>query len=138
MAKKDYLAEKAKKKKSATKAVWMLLVFSVLIIAMVVKIQLTGSLKPEFFTGLPSSDDAYTIAKQFIEPTLKSGSNKFEDTKYQFAKTSDSVYVIKSEVHSKDANGGEPITSGFKITLQYKGGQASKIKNWAVLDLSQF
>ncbi len=46
--------------------------------------------------------------------------------------------MIKSEVHSKDASGGEPITTGFKITLRYKGGQAAKQKNWAVIDMSQF
>jgi hypothetical protein len=134
---KNYLAEKAVKKKSATKAVWVLLALSALVIIMVVKIQLTGSLKPDFTTGLPNSDDAYAMAKLFIEPTLKSGSNQFADDKYQFAKTSDSVYVIKSFVNTKDPAGGDPIITNFKITLKYNGGQAGKQKNWTVVDMSQ-
>jgi hypothetical protein len=133
---KNYLEDKAIKKKSATKALWILLVFSVLAISVVVKITLTGSLKPDFFKGMPDSDDAYSIAKEFIRPTLKSSSADFSDTKYQFAKTSDSVYVIKSSVISKNES-GDKVNTDFKITLKYNGGEISRQKNWTVVDLSE-
>lgn len=132
MAENKFLKEKSVKKKSAIKAVWILLFFCAVIIAMVVKITLTGSLKPNFFTGLPSNEDAYEIAKEYVRPTLKSSSVTFAEDGYQFAKTSDSVYVIKSTVES------EGTTTEFKIKLQYKGGQPDKQKNWSVIDLSMF
>jgi len=132
MPENQFLKEKSVKKKSASKAVWILLFFCAAIIAMMVKISLTGSLKPEFFSGLPSNEDAYEIAKEYIRPTMKSSSIKFADDGYQFAKTSDSVYVIKSTVESEGA------TTEFKIKLQYKGGEPAKQKNWSVIDLSLF
>jgi hypothetical protein len=132
MAENKFLKEKSVKKKSATKAVWVVLFFCAVIIAMMVKITLTGSLKPTFFTGLPSNEDAYEIAKEYVRPALKSSSVTFAEDGYQFAKTSDSVYVIKSTVET------EGTTTEFKIKLQYKGGQPDKQKNWSVIDLSIF
>jgi hypothetical protein len=132
MAENEFLKEKSVKKKSATKAVWVVLFFCAVIIAMMVKITLTGSLKPTFFTGLPSNEDAYEIAKEYVRPALKSSSVTFAEDGYQFAKTSDSVYVIKSTVET------EGTTTEFKIKLQYKGGQPDKQKNWSVIDLSIF
>lgn len=132
MAENKFLKEKSLKKKSANKAVWVLLFFCAVIITMVVKISLTGSLKPSFFTGLPTNEDAYEIAKEYVRPALKSSSVTFADDGYQFAKTSDSVYVIKSSVET------EGITTEFKIKLQYKGGHPNKQKNWSVIDLSIF
>ena len=131
MTENKFLKEKAKKKKSASKAVWVLLFFLAIIVVMVV-INFTGSLKPNFFKGLPSNEDAYEIAKEYVRPTLKSSSVNFAEDGYQFAKTSDSVYVIKSTVES------EGTTTEFKIKLQYNGGQPDKQKNWSVIDLSTF
>ena len=131
MTENKFLKEKAEKKKSASKAVWVVLFFSVIAIAMVV-VNITGSLKPNFSIGLPSNEDAYEIAQEYIKPTLKSSSVNFAEDGYQFAKTSDSVYVIKSTFES----GG--TTTEFKIKLQYKGGQPDRQKNWSVIDLSIF
>jgi len=133
---KDYLADKATKKKKGNKALWFLMVLIVLVVAMVVKIILTGNLKPDSFSGLPSSDDAYTIAKGFVKPTLKSPTADFHDSHYQFGKLSDSVYVIQSSVDSRDAS-GEKISVGFKVTLKYNGGQADRESNWTLINLSQ-
>jgi len=132
MTNNAFLNEKAKKKKAAGKAVWVALFFSAIVIAMIVKIALTGSLKPDLFNGLPSNEDAYEIAKEYVRPAIKSSSVTFADDGYQFAKTSDSVYVIKSTLKSDGA------TTEFKIKLQYKGGRPSKQKNWSVLDLTIF
>ena len=133
---KDYLADKATKKKSGQKALWFLIVLIVVVVAMVAKVLLTGNLKPDSFSGLPSSDDAYSVAKGFVRPTLKSPTADFHDSHYQFGKLSDSVYVIQSSVDSKDAS-GEKITVGFKITLKYNGGQADRESNWTLVSLSQ-
>ena len=132
MAENKFLKEKSLKKRSANKAVWVLLFFCAVIITMVVKISLTGSLKPSFFSGLPTNEDAYEIAKEYVRPALKSSSVTFAEDGYQFAKTSDSVYVIKSSVET------EGTTTEFKIKLQYKGGHPNKQKNWSVIDLSIF
>jgi len=133
---KDYLAEKERKKKSGLKALWFLLILLLIVVSMVAKIILTGTLKPDVFTNLPSSDEAYTIAKDFVRPTLKSSSANFEDSKYQFGKTSDSVYVIRSSVITNDAN-NEKMTTSFKITLKYNGGQPSREKNWTLVDIDE-
>ncbi|MDB5002732.1 MAG: hypothetical protein JWQ34_957 [Mucilaginibacter sp.] len=132
----QYLKEKAANKKKGNKALVVFLFLIFIVISVVVKITLTGSLKPDFFKGLPGSDDAYTIAKEFIRPTLKSSSANFSDTKYQFGKQSDSVYVIQSSVESRN-DSGDKINTEFKIVLKYNGGQVDKQKNWTLIDLSQ-
>ncbi len=132
MSDNKFLNRKVEKKKSANKAVWILLFFSAIAVAMVVKITLTGSLKPDFFKGLPSHEDAYEIAKEYVRPTLKSPSVQFAEDGFQAGKTSDSVYVIKSTLET------EGTTMEFKITLQYKGGEPDKQKNWSVIDLNTY
>jgi len=133
----NYLKEKAEKKKSAIKALWLLLIFLFIVISIIVRISLTGSLKSAFYTGLPSSDDAYAVAEDYVRPTLKSTSADFSDSKYQFGKTSDSVYVIKSSVESRDKN-DEKVTVEFKIILKYNGGPAATKKSWSLITLDEF
>lgn len=132
MTENEFLNKKSDRKKRANKFVWILLGFSAFGIAMLIKVMLTGSLKPEFFKGLPTHEDAYEIAKEYVRPTLKSSSVNFEEEGYQFGKTSDSVYVIKSTLET------EGTTMEFKITLQYKGGQPDKQKNWSVVSLNTY
>lgn len=131
----QYLKQKAAKKRSGNKALFIFLVFVAVAVAVIAKIFLTGRLKPEFFKGMPGSDDAYAMAKLFIQPTLKSSSANFADDKYQFGKQSDSVYVIQSSVEST-SDDGEKINTEFKIILKYNGGQVDKQKNWSLIDLS--
>lgn len=132
---RDYLAEKAAKRKTGQKALWALIILLVVVISMIVKIMLTGSLKPDSFTGMPTNDDAYSVAKEFIQPTLKGTGADF-DHAYQFAKEADSVYVIKSSVTSSDPASGK-ITTHFKAVMKYNGGQATKSKNWSLINLDQ-
>jgi len=131
---KDYLANKEEKRKSGIKALWLLLVVLAIIIFLAIKIALTGSTKPGGFKGLPTSGDAYTVAKEFVRPTLKSAGADFDDSHYQFAKTSDSVYVIKSTVELTDEN-NEKISINFKVTLKFNGGLPTAAKNWALIDM---
>ncbi|MFD2872169.1 hypothetical protein ACFS5N_06810 [Mucilaginibacter ximonensis] len=131
----QYLKQKAAKKRSGNKAVFLFLFFAAVAVAIIAKIFLSGTLKPEFFKGMPGSEDAYAMAKLFIKPTLKSSSANFSDEHYQFGKQSDSVYVIQSSVESTD-DSGEKINTEFKIILKYNGGEVDKQKNWSLIDLN--
>ena len=132
MKKNAFLEEKSAKKKSAKNAVWVLLFFCALIVALMVKIFFTGSLNSGFDSGgLPTNEDAYEVAQEYVRPTIR-GSADFADEGFQFAKLADSVYVIKSTLES------EGKTTEFKITLRYKGGQHKKQSNWSVIDLSTY
>ena|ERR1700743_3825626 len=133
---KDYLAEKAQKRKTGQKALWLLIILVVVVVSIIVKITLGDKLKPNVFNGLPTSDEAYTVAKEFIRPTLKSSDADFSDSHYQFAKISDSVYVIKSKVVSSDSK-DEKVTLDFKVTLQYKGGEPTRQKNWTLIGIDE-
>ncbi|WP_374950454.1 hypothetical protein [Mucilaginibacter sp.] len=130
----DYLKEKEVKKKSAVKVVWLLVVLGVAFIAVLGKFAFSGNLN--VFNGLPDSDDAYTVAKEYIGPTVLSSNVDFSDSEYKFAKKSDSVYVIKSFYTTKD-NSGDKVKTNFTITLKYNGGHAESLKNWTMLNLDQ-
>ncbi|RFZ84637.1 hypothetical protein DYU05_03210 [Mucilaginibacter terrenus] len=130
----DYLQDKTVKKKSAVKAAYLLVLAGIAIVIIVAKIAGSGSLPS--FNGLPTSDAAYSIAKVYIRPTVRSNSVSFEDGNYKFAKKSDSVYVIKSSYTAKGPN-GEKSTTNFTISLRYLGGNASSESSWSMLDLNQ-
>ncbi len=131
---KEYLKAKQAKKKTATKAVLLLVVLGVVFVFILVKIANSNS--TEIFSGLPNSDAAYTMAKIYIRPTVRSTSVSFHDDEYKFAKKSDSVYVIKSSYSAKDGN-GESTTTNFTISLRYMGGGANREESWKLLDLNQ-
>lgn len=135
----DYKAQKAEKKKTGQKALWLLIVLLVIVVAMVVKIMFANDLKAGGgFSGMPSSDEAFTVAKELIRPTLKSSSATFNDSHYQFGKgATDSVYVIQSTVDTRDAS-NDKVTMKFKIVLKYRGGEPSKTKNWDLVNLDTY
>jgi hypothetical protein len=130
----NYLADKTVKKKSAVKVVYLLILFVVAFVLLLVKFAIGGLSNP--FNGMPDSDAAYTVAKEFIQPTVLSSNIKFSDIEYKFARKSDSVYVIKSFYTAKDADGDDEKTD-FTITLKYNGGRAESSKNWTLVDLDQ-
>ena len=131
----NYLEDKGVKKKSALKVVWVLVFFGIAFAILLGKFALSGSLDNPF-SGLPDSDAAYTVAKEFITPTVLNSGVKFSDSEYKFAKKSDSVYVIKSFYTAKD-NTGDQIKTNFTITMKYNGGHGESSKNWTMLDLNQ-
>jgi hypothetical protein len=130
----NYLEDKKVKKKSAVKAVWVLAFLGVAFAVLLAKFAVSGSMNP--FNGLPDSDAAYTVAKEYIAPTVLSSNVEFSDSEYKFAKKSDSVYVIKSFYTAKDGT-GERAKTNFTITLKYNGGHAESGKNWTMLNLDQ-
>ena len=131
---RNYLKDKKIKKKSALQGAWLLVIFGIIFAAMLARLAISDSVN--LFNGLPNSDDAYSIAEEFITPMVLSGNVQFSDSDYRFAKKSDSVYVIKSFYTAKDADGDKSKTN-FTIILKYKGGPATKTKNWAMLNLDQ-
>jgi len=129
MGKKKYLEEKKKKKKSAMGGVVLLLIIGAIFVFIVAKFALTGTVE-DTFSGAPTRDDVYTIAKEYVKPTLKSDGS-FSDS-YGFEKKEDSVYVIKSQI---DLSGDQH--TNFEITLKYKGGVKTDERNWDVLNLNE-
>lgn len=128
---KKYLADKQKRKKSAMSGVAVLVILGVIFIFIIAKFALTGNVQ-ETFSGAPSHDDVYEIAKQYVKPTLKSSDASFSDSEYQFGSEPDSVYIIKSHV---DLGGGQ--RTNYEITLKYKGGAKNEQRNWEVLNLNE-
>jgi len=128
---KNYKDQKAAQRKTGNKALWLLMVLLVVVIAMVIKIMFANNLKGGGgFSGMPTSDEAYTVAKEFVQPTLKSSSADFNDAHYQFSKSDDSVYTIQSSVTTSDK-----VTTNFKIRMKYRGGEPTKTKNWDMVSL---
>lgn len=132
---KDYLKDKSVKNKTAKKAglaiVGLLIVFGIFIGKWALS-NSAGSL----LNGLPDSDAAYVIAKQFIIPTVRGSNPVFNEDNYKFAKKSDSVYVIKSSYNIKFDDGAKQETY-FTISLKYNGGMSSKTSNWTLINLDQ-
>lgn len=128
---KKYLAEKKKKKKSAMSGVVVLVIVALIFIFIVAKFALTGNVE-DTFSGAPTHDDVYEIAKEYVKPTLKSANATFSDSEYEFGKEADSVYVIKSHV---DLDGGQ--RTNFEITLKFRGGAKNEQHNWDVLNLNE-
>lgn len=117
--------------------VWMLAVIGIIFIIVMVKFATSGGSSDVLtFTMFPNSDDAYQVAKQFIAPTIKSGNVAFAEERYQFAKKSDSVFVIKSYATSIDEKGGK-LKTDFQITLKYNGGPKAVQDNWTLLDMNE-
>jgi len=94
---------------------------------------LSGSRK-DMLGNVPDYDDAYTIAKTFIRPTIKSTNISFPASGYQCAQKPDSVFVVKSYAQAQGAKDPKDITS-FEITLKFNGGKVADKNNWKVIDL---
>lgn len=134
---KAYLKEKNYKKKTALTGLWVLLALGLVFIVVIIKFATSGGKSDILsFTMFPNSDDAYLIAKQYISPTIRSGNLSFAEDRYQFAKKSDSVFVIKSFVTAIDDK-GEKVKTNFNITLKYDGGSKTNMDNWTMVDMNE-
>jgi len=134
---KNYLAQKKQKKKSAVKVVWIILALAIVFIIIVVKFALSGDNDVNtLFTGMPSSNEVYNIAKQFVLPTLKGNGASFSEDGYEYGKKADSVFVIRSVADTKTSD-GDLLKTNFEITLKYKGGAVDDESSWEVLNLNE-
>lgn len=136
MPEQSYLIGKQHKKKTAIAGGWMLIAFGVIFMAVIIKFATSGGSSAILsFRTFPAGDDAYQIAKEYVGPTIKERNIVFAD-RYQFAKKSDSVFVIRFYVTSIDENGGKTKTN-FQITLKYNGGPKAVQDNWTMVDMKE-
>ncbi len=134
---KNYSLDRQVKRKTGAQALWLLMVFLLIAISVVIRLIITGDGKNGgTISGLPTSDDAYSAAKDIVAATVKSSTIDFNDSGYQFGKNSDSVYVVKSTADVKDAN-GERSTLNFKIVMKYNGGLPASPGSWSVVDIDE-
>jgi hypothetical protein len=134
--KKDYLSEKAAKKKTTKEAMLVLLVFIILFIVIMVRFALRPDSRDNLFSSMPTGSEAYEIAKDYIKPTLKLPDVEFADEEYQYAKGADSVYVVKSYFETKDISNRKIITN-FTIRIKYNGGTTLNEVNWSLISLEE-
>ncbi|WP_179414048.1 hypothetical protein HDF19_17155 [Mucilaginibacter sp. E4BP6] len=85
---------------------------------------------------MPSSNEVYSVAKQFVLPTLKGSGASFSEDGYEYGKKADSVFIIRSVVNTK-TRGGDLLKTNFEITLKYKGGAVADESSWEVLNLNE-
>ena len=133
---KSLIAKKDEKKKSANRAGWLLWLFILIFIAIIIRFAVRIEPGKSLNKSMPSGDDAFEIAKEFVKPTLGSANVEFGDGEYQFSKNVDSVYIVKSYYETK-TEGNEKIKTAFVITLKFNGGPFLNKQNWAVQDLNQ-
>jgi hypothetical protein len=133
----SYLKDKKHKQKTAKAGIWALCVMGVIFLTVIYKFAVSGGSSDMLsFTMFPNSDDAYQIAKEYVAPTIRSGNLAFAEERYQFAKKSDSVFVIKSYVTSIDEK-GDKVKTNFQITLKYNGGPKAVQDNWTMVDMNE-
>ncbi|QKJ29803.1 hypothetical protein HQ865_08545 [Mucilaginibacter mali] len=135
MAKTNYVDSKAGKKKTAKKAGWVLVLLGIIFIFILLKFASNSGLR--FSTGgLPTGDEAFAVAKDFVKATVRSSNVDFPGSGYQIGKKSDSVYVIKSVTELTSENGDKRRTN-FKVMMEYHGGKQTDMKNWSLLNISE-
>lgn len=132
--KTDYIADKKARKQSALKAVWILVAFAVIVVFILFKFGHTSLRLGN--AGMPTGDDAFEVAKDFVKVTVRSDKVDFPGSGYQIAKRDDSVYVIRSVVEITD-EAGTTKRNNFKVLMQYKGGKPNEQKNWNLLNISE-
>ena len=128
-----YLQNNAAKRSFLNKGVLVLVMLAVIFAAFITRFALSGS-RTDFLDGAPRDNDAYSIAKKFIRPTIKSGNVAFPESGYQCAQGPDSVFVVKSYAEAKDQPAPKSITS-FEITLKFNGGKVEDKNNWKILGI---
>ncbi|MFI5157605.1 MAG: hypothetical protein ACHQF4_02000 [Sphingobacteriales bacterium] len=134
---RNYLAQKQRKKKSTVKGLWIIFALAIVFIVIIAKFALSGDNDINtLFSGMPSNNEVYNIAKQFVLPTLKGSGASFSEQGYEYGKKADSVFIIRSVVNTK-TNGGDTIKTNFEITLKYKGGAVTDESSWKILNLNE-
>ena len=131
----SYVESKAIKKRTAKKAVWLLVGLGLIFIFVILKFAQSAGVR--FTTsGLPTGNEAFEISKDFVRSTVRTDRVEFSGSGFQFAKKSDSVYVVRSVVELNSDN-GDKKTVNFRVLMQYHGGKQDELKNWSLLNISE-
>ncbi|BAU54554.1 hypothetical protein [Mucilaginibacter gotjawali] len=136
MPQKDYLKEKQEKAKTTVTGIIVLLIFIIIFIGIIVRLAIRSGTNEGFFPLMPTGKDAYEIAKDYIQPTIKSADVEFPDKDYEFSKNSDSVYTITSHFDTRNIS-GEEVKTEFTVTLKYNGGSSADQHNWTLVKLEE-
>ncbi len=131
---KQYLSEKAEKKKVTREAMWVLGIFVVVFILMIIRIAMRPSGADSVFSDMPTGAEAFEIAKAYVKPTIKSPDAEFSDGKFAYSKSNDSVYVIKSYFEEHNI-AGPAVKTNFTAVIKYHGGLAVNEQNWTLVNL---
>jgi ABC-type phosphate/phosphonate transport system permease subunit len=134
--KRDYVAEKAARKRTTKEAMWFLLVLIIIFVVVIVRIAIRSISNDGLFSSMPGGDDAFEIAKDYIRPTLRFPDAVFADGDFQYAKGADSVYVVKSYFES-NGTGTEKVKTNFTVRIKFNGGSHSNAQNWSLITLEE-
>ena len=134
MQRRNYLTEKEAKKKSTSQGIVFLSVFIIIFVSVIFRLAIRTGTNEGFFSMVPTGNEAYQVAIDFVKPTVKTCEAEFPDNDYQYSKNSDSVYVVQSFYKAPDQKGAD-VKTKFAITLRYNGGSSTDEKNWTVEDL---
>ncbi len=134
MDEKEYLSERAERKKVTREAMWVLGIFIIIFILIMARIAMRPSGADSIFANMPTGAEAFEIAKDYVKPTIKSPDAEFSDGKFAFSKTNDSVYVIKSYFEERNTAGAE-VKTNFTAVIKYHGGLAVNDQNWTLVNL---
>jgi hypothetical protein len=128
--KREYLKEEQARRKTTKQGIIVIIIFVVIFIGVIFRFAFRSG---STLGLLPTPKDAYEIAKDYVKPTIKSQDVEFPDD-YQYTKSSDSLYVIKSYFEASNI-GGQNAKTDFTITLKYNGGFISRDADWTVVNL---
>jgi hypothetical protein len=134
MQTRNYLTEKEARKKSTRQGIVFISVFILIFVSVIARFAVRPGTNEGFFALVPTGDDAYKVAVDFVKPTTKTMEAAFPDNDFQYSKKSDSVYVVQSFYKAQDRKGADKKTN-FAITLRYNGGSSTDDNNWTVEDL---
>jgi hypothetical protein len=131
--KRDYYkAEIERKGKSTKQGMAVLILFIILFVIVMVRVALHSDLGVSLSGGtMPSDNDAFIIAKDYIKSSSSSTAIRFTDDSFRGDHDADSVYVIKSTYEA----GPNTDKTNFSITLKYHGGSKLNNSSWSVISL---
>lgn len=129
--KNDYIAEKERKGKSTNQGIIFLTIFILLFLFVILRIALRSGLDDIFSSSMPSERDAFTVAKDYVKPTVSPSDIQFTDDAFLCYQRPDSVFIIKSSFKANAA----ASKNNFSITLKFHGGDKLNDANWSVISL---
>ncbi|MCJ8211541.1 hypothetical protein MUY27_17610 [Mucilaginibacter sp. RS28] len=134
MEKNRYLKSKAKNKKTAMTGVW-LIILAIALFAFIVVKYARNTAEHIGESRMPEKEDAYEVAKEFVKEDSRSKNLDFGDDGFSYAKTGDSVFVVRS-AYTENIGNGESKKTNFSVTIRYHGGSADSRSSWDLLNIN--
>jgi hypothetical protein len=133
--KNNYQNEKSVKEKSTARVMWMILVLFVLFSSVVFRMSEGSGFMQNIFNEKPSETEAYDVAKDFTQSTLRSRA-VFAEEPLQCTETGDSMFSIQSYFDTETDNHTRNKTA-FTAKVKYNGGGKTNEKNWSLVSLEK-